>query len=283
MLYVCCNKKKGEQKMKFFKKGIIISTVAAVSLAVFSVMIYAYSAGISGRTKKTTTSGCSCHNAAATTDVTVTISGPDSVTVNQTQLYTLTVTKASKTGAGLDVAAKNGTLSAVSSTVKLLNGEIVNNTNIPMTSGTVTIQFNYTAPSTAGIDSLYATGLATNSGGTTSGDDWNFAPGKKIVVRNSIGIQPVSSEIPGEYRLAQNYPNPFNPTTKIAFEIPKGGFVSLKVYDITGKEVYAPVAENLQAGKYSVDINAGILSSGVYFYSLRAGDFQSTKKMTMLK
>lgn len=98
-----------------------------------------------------------------------------------------------------------------------------------------------------------------------------------------IGIQPVSTEVPAAYKLTQNYPNPFNPTTKINFSIVKAGFVSLKVFDLTGREVAILVNENVTNGTYSVDFNAANLTSGIYFYTLRTSDFSETKKMMLVK
>jgi hypothetical protein len=86
-----------------------------------------------------------------------------------------------------------------------------------------------------------------------------------------------------EYVLGQNYPNPFNPTTTISYQIPKNGLVSLVVYDALGTEVATLVNEEKTQGKYSIEFNALNLPSGVYFYTLRAGDFVSTKKLILMK
>jgi hypothetical protein len=99
----------------------------------------------------------------------------------------------------------------------------------------------------------------------------------------TIGIKPISSEIPTQFRLDQNYPNPFNPETSIKIAIPKEGFVSLKIYDVTGREVMTGVNENLKAGYYNVSLNASSLTSGVYFYKLVSRDFTETKKMMLVK
>jgi hypothetical protein len=96
------------------------------------------------------------------------------------------------------------------------------------------------------------------------------------------GVSPISS-IAEKYSLSQNYPNPFNPTTKINFAIPQNGFVSLKVYDISGKEVMTLVNKNMTVGSYAVDFNGALLSSGVYFYRLETGSFTETKKMMLVK
>jgi hypothetical protein len=88
---------------------------------------------------------------------------------------------------------------------------------------------------------------------------------------------------PDSYNLAQNYPNPFNPVTTIKYSIPESGNVSLKVYDILGKEVATLVNEEKAQGVYSVIFDASNLSSGVYFYKLQAGSFVEIKKMMVLK
>lgn len=120
-------------------------------------------------------------------------------------------------------------------------------------------------------------------GATDWGLGWaNFRP-DTITYTGGVGIQQISSIVPAEYKLEQNYPNPFNPTTKINFAITKSGFVSLKIYDITGKEVSNLVNEKLGQGSFSYEFNASNLSSGIYFYTLKTGDFVSTKKMVLIK
>jgi hypothetical protein len=81
----------------------------------------------------------------------------------------------------------------------------------------------------------------------------------------------------------QNYPNPFNPVTKINFNIPKSEIVTLKIYDILGKEVAILMNEIRNAGKYLIEFNAKNLSSGVYLYRIEAGDFKAVKQMLLLK
>jgi hypothetical protein len=86
-----------------------------------------------------------------------------------------------------------------------------------------------------------------------------------------------------EYELAQNYPNPFNPVTMIRYQIPTAETVSLKVYDVLGKEVATLVSGRQEAGNYAVPFNASGLSSGMYFYRLQAGSFVETRKMMLVK
>jgi hypothetical protein len=92
-----------------------------------------------------------------------------------------------------------------------------------------------------------------------------------------------TTEIPNYYSLSQNYPNPFNPSTSIKYTIPKAGIVTLKVYDVLGKEIALLVNETKQPGVYNVDFNASNLASGIYFYRIDAGDFSSVKKMILVK
>lgn len=88
---------------------------------------------------------------------------------------------------------------------------------------------------------------------------------------------------PKNYSLSQNFPNPFNPSTSISYEIPTSNFVSLKIYDMMGKEVANLVSGNQEAGFYTVKFDASKLSSGIYFYKLQANDFTATKKLMLLK
>ena len=97
------------------------------------------------------------------------------------------------------------------------------------------------------------------------------------------GITTVGSEIPSSYSVSQNYPNPFNPTTKINFALPKSGLVTMKVYDILGKEVATLVNEVKNAGSYSVDFNASNLTSGMYFYKVSVNGFSEVRKMMLIK
>ncbi len=103
-----------------------------------------------------------------------------------------------------------------------------------------------------------------------------------------IGIQNISTEVPERYELRQNYPNPFNPSTMIEFAIPRSENVSIKIYDITGREVYNLLNMDMKSGTYKVDwlgINniGDDVSSGVYFYRIIAGDYVQAKKMILVR
>jgi photosystem II stability/assembly factor-like uncharacterized protein len=98
-----------------------------------------------------------------------------------------------------------------------------------------------------------------------------------------LAVNNQNTEIPKNFSLNQNYPNPFNPSTIIEYAVPKTAFVTVKVYDLMGKEVKTLVSETKQAGYYSLTFNASNLTSGVYFYKIIAGDFTASKKMMLIK
>lgn len=99
----------------------------------------------------------------------------------------------------------------------------------------------------------------------------------------SVGVNELNNETPTQFSLNQNYPNPFNPSTQINFSLAVSGFVELKVYDLLGREIRTLVNQNKPAGNYSVDFSGADLSSGVYIYQLKSGNFVQTKKMILVK
>lgn len=134
------------------------------------------------------------------------------------------------------------------------------------------------------LDSNFNDSISSFNGtaqGTVTFDTVTFPiPGVNC---NLVGIEHEGNLVPNVYSLEQNYPNPFNPVTNIKFSLPKGGFVELKIYDILGKEVSTLIEDPFEAGTYTVTFDASKLSSGVYFYTFRSGDFTSTKKMLLIK
>jgi len=106
----------------------------------------------------------------------------------------------------------------------------------------------------------------------------SFAEGKL-----SESTETISSTNLTDYSLNQNYPNPFNPTTTIEYNLPKEGFVSLKVYDILGKEIVSLVNESQSKGKHSIVLDASHLASGLYFYQIQSNEFSFIRKMILTK
>ncbi|HPS64027.1 MAG TPA: S8/S53 family peptidase [Ignavibacteria bacterium] len=108
-------------------------------------------------------------------------------------------------------------------------------------------------------------------------------PTRFLFTVSATGIVNEGGTIPTVYNLFNNYPNPFNPSTKIKFALPSKDFVSLKVYDITGKLVSTLVNSAMEAGNYNVEFNAANLSSGIYFYKLETAGYSNVKKMILIK
>ncbi|MDQ3019997.1 MAG: T9SS type A sorting domain-containing protein [Bacteroidota bacterium] len=104
-----------------------------------------------------------------------------------------------------------------------------------------------------------------------------------IKYSHTNSVEPISNSIPLEFKLDQNYPNPFNPETVISYQLAVNSFVTLKVYDVIGKEVITLVNEKKSPGKYSVEFDGSNLSNGIYFYKIESGKFVSTKKMLLIK
>jgi len=122
-----------------------------------------------------------------------------------------------------------------------------------------------------------------------SNDDQTFiVKSDSTLYSKPVSIFNTSDKIPETFYLFQNYPNPFNPTTKISYSIPVSGNISIRIYDLTGKEVRTLVNEFKSTGCYDVEFDGSGIASGVYFYKLDAkgkdgNDFVMTKRMVLLK
>jgi len=92
----------------------------------------------------------------------------------------------------------------------------------------------------------------------------------------------LTNELPKSYSIS-NYPNPFNPVTTINYQLPENGFVTIKVYDLLGKEIATLVDGNRNAGYHNVKFDAGRLSSGIYLLTIKTGKFAQTNKMILMK
>ncbi len=112
---------------------------------------------------------------------------------------------------------------------------------------------------------------------TVDPDNWILKTINSVVVGVEEEMQPQT------FSLEQNYPNPFNPNTKIKFNLASNEFTTLKVYDVIGKEIATLVNNQMEAGQYEVTFDAGNLPSGVYIYSLNAGNFKETRKMILMR
>jgi hypothetical protein len=113
-----------------------------------------------------------------------------------------------------------------------------------------------------------------------------FDPNNDIVLKTAttaIGIISNEKQVPQDFKLYQNYPNPFNPVTRISYDIPKRGMVSLKIYNVIGQIIMQAVNEVKEAGSYTYEFDALNLPSGVYYYEIRSGSFLDTRKMVVIK
>jgi len=142
-------------------------------------------------------------------------------------------------------------------------------------------------------------GFVPGHGNSNSPNDYEFTDRDKFIPAGTIYYRLKQEDIDGKFEysnaikleykvqskpnLSQNYPNPFNPTSVIEYTLPADEFVSLKVYDILGREVAALVNEKQNAGKHSVNFNGSSLASGVYFYILTTNNFVLSKKMNLIK
>lgn len=139
--------------------------------------------------------------------------------------------------------------------------------------------YNYTAYTQTGT---YTHLTKTNS--ISSNNIWAIRNNGGISkFTSSVGIIPISTQVPSSFSVSQNYPNPFNPSTTIKFDIVKTEKIKLIIFDALGRIVETLVNEQLQPGSYSVDWNAAQYPSGVYFYRLTAVNFTETKRMTLVK
>jgi hypothetical protein len=180
-----------------------------------------------------------------------------------------------------------------------LNGDAVANDLV------YTLRWNYTTASQVGQEFKFGIGSYDNEGGFGNNhieniDDtgptttiasqfgsidpiffnaWDFDNQRPFVV---TGVE-ATEVIPATYSLGQNYPNPFNPSTTIQFGLPAESDVTLKIFNTLGQEVATLASGRMKAGVHSVTFDAMNLSTGIYFYQIRAGEFTSLKKMLLVK
>ncbi len=184
-----------------------------------------------------------------------------------------------------------------SSTVRLnyrINGSTYQSVSMNQVTFNNTIKYNYTLPASSNGNSVefYFT-YQTNSGGSVhepATGTYKFSYGS-FNISNLTSVK-TNNEIPTNFNLAQNYPNPFNPSTVISYQLSAPSKVTLKVYDLLGREVATLVNEYQPSGSYNSQFSisnlpagrqASQLSSGVYFYRLQTDNFSATKKMMLIK
>jgi hypothetical protein len=280
-------------------RGIV--TTCAVLLAVFCGFEIYHQTGMVHATKKNGY-GCLCHGFDPSATVRVWIAGPDSLQAGTEATYTVSIAKQGFISAGFDVAAYRGSLGIVDSVGTQLLTESPGIDSLELTHvqprmangrDTISWLFKYKAPLTVGwIDTIYAAGIAANRDTTPDGDFWNHANNFLVRVIGPTSVEHAQTR--KGYRLLQNYPNPFNPSTTIQYEIPVGGQVELKVFDVSGKEIGTLVNGEQSAGNHSVVFDVQrfrSIASGVYLYrisvtaarNISSQVYVAAKKMLLVK
>jgi hypothetical protein len=147
---------------------------------------------------------------------------------------------------------------------------------------TINIAINYAIPGGFVESNCKVNAFIYKQGAVHVSTDYNVMQSK---ITPAMGVTGIVNQngVANSYSLEQNYPNPFNPTTNIKFSIPSAGHATLKIYDAIGNEVATYLDEVIQPGIYNADFDGSNLSSGVYFYVLKAGSFSETKKMMLVK
>jgi len=139
---------------------------------------------------------------------------------------------------------------------------------------------NWTQQTTLTFNNLYSVSFVNPNTGYIAGNGGTVL---KTTNGGYVWVKESNIEIPKNHSLSQNYPNPFNPTTRISFDLPKAGLVTIKVFDVLGKEMETLVNESLKPGTYEAAFDGSQYPSGVYFYRLSTKGFTETKRMVLIK
>ena len=259
-------------------------TGSVVIIILFSTIIFmGHSTGITGITLKAGNgAGCTCHSPSPGSNVNVVITGPDTLNINEESVYTVSISGGPLSAGGTDIAVSSGTLIPLTgSGLRAENGELTHQAPKSASANKVTFQFTYKAPLTTGKIIIYANGNSVNFNGNNSGDEWNYALNKTVLIKDPLqGINDPGNL--SSFRLEQNYPNPFNPSTTINYSLPSSGKISLKIYDVTGNQMAVLEEGFKEKGTYNVNYKAN-LASGIYFYRLQYSEGVITRKMLLLK
>lgn len=278
----------------------ILKTVSAIIFVSFLFTVYqnlmAFRDGIVGLTKKNGEAvGCVCHGLKPNDSISVLITGPSTVRINDTAIYVLNIANGPAMAGGCDIATSLGNVNTSALDTSLRRAEPFTGAGFELThkypklfeGDTLKFIFKYVAPSTPNVfDTIFANGNSVNNDTTSEHDNWNFAANFLVFVEKEMSVTNINSIADRSFELEQNYPNPFNPETKINFTISKPSNIILRIFDASGKSV-AELINNkyYSSGNYSVTFNAQQynLTSGVYFYKMEIGEFSEVKKMMLIK
>ena len=250
--------------------------------------------GIVGMTKKNGY-GCFCHNEDPTLSVQVWIEGPDTVAAGTRALYTLYLQRDSTVTGGFNVATQFGILGVVESLYTYwYEDELTHLTPRPANgTGMVSWQFSYTAPDIPLflVDTLFSAANSTNQDTmATDEDKWNFGDNFLVTVVGATSVSPGEPAVPASAVLYQNFPNPFNPSTTIRFDLAADAFVSIDLYDLTGRLVRGLTAGEYGRGNHELRATSQFdgLASGTYLYRMSvhphtAPPFTETRKLVLVR
>ena len=243
--------------------------------------------------------GCVCHTVERDFSVDVWVEGPDTLYEGEMGLYKMYLAGGPAEAGGYNVAGRFGEMVLVdtfSFQHPMAMNELTQAFSLPflLPQDTIFWEFGYLASDSSFTDTIYSCGLSLVWDTIPDPlDRWNFGPKFPLTILAVTTVESEQNELPDIFFLSQNYPNPFNPSTTIRFtisDLPAGRqglrYTTLKVYDVLGNEIATLVNEEKPAGNYEVNFSVAqnsILSSGIYFYQLRAGTFVETKKMLLLQ
>lgn len=257
--------------------ALSIGALYAASIG-FSIL---HATGFTGGTLKNG-SGCTCHGLVPSDSVYVWITGPDSLRRGAIATYTLKMAGGPAIKGGFNAAAAFGGLTASDTTGQLIGDELTQTVPKAFQNDTVEWRFRYQAPWIGDTDTLYGVGNSANGNRNPNGDQFNFSQNFVIQLKDTLVSVKEKDGFNG-FALTQNYPNPFNPKTVIGYEIRDAGYVSLVVFDATGRKVASLVTGNKTPGSYSVAWDASEFPSGIYFYRMQAGEFTEVKKLVLVR
>lgn len=181
------------KRFRITKRAALRLITIVLSLA-YGAYVYSHSEGMTGVTRKGASPGCTCHGLSPTSAVVVTIAGPETLTVSESGMYTVAISGGSAVRGGTDIAASHGVLAPLDTTLQLVGDELTHVSPKPFSAGSVAFNFQYTASTTAARETLFANGNSVNFNGLSTGDTWNFAPNKPLVVQSIALTSPNGGE-----------------------------------------------------------------------------------------
>lgn len=239
-------------------------------------LLYAYSTGITGETRKNG-NGCYCHAVDPSANVNVVISGPSQVQINSVNTYTVTISGGPLVRGGTNIAALNGGLANVSSDLQIISGELTHVAPKLPSGGSVTFQFQYTAPGAQGFDTLYANGNSVNFNGFNDGDQWNYANNFAVQVMTIVPVElsAFSANVNGQ-NISLNWKTA-SEENNMGFEIERSAIENewSKVAFVDG------AGNSTTENQYSFEDKN--LSPAVYKYRLKQIDYDGSVEIHNLK